>query len=595
MIWVGKNDSLSGNRHHRIVGNCMETKKEIKTSVAHADAADFELAFKRSALVADFTTDRDYILASIQEALKSRQYADAYEFVERYDEVGAGDREFVLLANLSKKFIRIELVSQLDATPPDAYRERIALCDRIIEIMPQQEAENYRTERKRCQEVLEHHHRITERKREIEALAARAEAAGFELAFKRSVHTDDLIAERDYIIASIQEAFKSKQYADALKIIEMYREVGAGDREFLLLENLSKKFIKRNDIVIVLDATPLDAYRERIALCEKIIKLTPEDAEDYSIEIKRCQDALVGGTALALPAQRTVCNRCNAANAKAVSRKKFTPAGKFLLWSLLIITIIMFQLFVSPWPMLISLACLLIPFKFFRQYKTYLVCKSCSVNEELPRKLVFLPTTAIALPTQRTACSLCGSMNTKTVRRKHGAYLVCRSCFARLPEELPRKAIFLDATSQNVGIKLASGRVSTIIERNTSIPTKVSIVFTTIEDNQPSLFIAIVQGDSSNANLCTQLGEFVLSDIPPMPAGEPRIEVEFSIAHYIPGGGDRQTGIHSLKIQNASVISVNELNGTKKRLAQENSQKALPVQGDSRKALPQDNNRIVHL
>ncbi|MCL2326529.1 MAG: Hsp70 family protein, partial [Proteobacteria bacterium] len=119
-------------------------------------------------------------------------------------------------------------------------------------------------------------------------------------------------------------------------------------------------------------------------------------------------------------------------------------------------------------------------------------------------------------------------------------------------------------------IETAGDRVSTIIERNTSIPTKSSKVFTTTENNQSFVRITVTQGDSPKASECTRLGAFILSDIPPMPAGKPRIEVEFSIDSdgvVSVQGVDRQTGLmRSLKIQNAVGFSASELNEARKRL-----------------------------
>ena len=91
------------------------------------------------------------------------------------------------------------------------------------------------------------------------------------------------------------------------------------------------------------------------------------------------------------------------------------------------------------------------------------------------------------------------------------------------------EVILLDVTPLNLGIETAGDKVSTIIERNSSIPTRASKIFTTTEDNQNFVRITITQGDSPKASDCARLGSFLLTDIPPMPAGKPRIEVQFSI------------------------------------------------------------------
>lgn len=117
------------------------------------------------------------------------------------------------------------------------------------------------------------------------------------------------------------------------------------------------------------------------------------------------------------------------------------------------------------------------------------------------------------------------------------------------------EVVLLDVTPLNLGIETAGNRVSTIIERNASIPTQASKVFTTTENNQSFVRITVTQGDSDKASECTRLGAFIISDIPPMPAGKPRIEVQFSIdADGVVSvqGVERQTGVvKSLIIQDA--------------------------------------------
>ena len=117
------------------------------------------------------------------------------------------------------------------------------------------------------------------------------------------------------------------------------------------------------------------------------------------------------------------------------------------------------------------------------------------------------------------------------------------------------EVILLDVTPLNLGIETAGDRVSTIIERNSSIPTQASKVFTTTEDNQSFVRITVTQGDSPKASECARLGAFSIPDSPPMPAGKPRSEVQFSIdADGVVSvqGIERQTGaVKSLVIQDA--------------------------------------------
>ena len=132
------------------------------------------------------------------------------------------------------------------------------------------------------------------------------------------------------------------------------------------------------------------------------------------------------------------------------------------------------------------------------------------------------------------------------------------------------EVILLDVSPLNLGIEIAGNRVSSIIQRNTSIPTKASKIFTTTEDNQSFVRITIVQGDSSIASECARLGSFLLTDIPQMPAGKPRIEVQFCIdADGVVSvqGIERQTGaVKSLVIQDAVGLTGKQMAEAKKRL-----------------------------
>ncbi|MBR4986207.1 MAG: molecular chaperone DnaK [Proteobacteria bacterium] len=133
-----------------------------------------------------------------------------------------------------------------------------------------------------------------------------------------------------------------------------------------------------------------------------------------------------------------------------------------------------------------------------------------------------------------------------------------------------QEVILLDVTPLNLGLEISGDRVSTIIERNTSIPTRASKVFTTTENNQSFVRITIVQGDSPKASECAKLGTFVLTDIPPMPAGKPRIEVQFSInADGVVNvqGIEKQTGaVKEIVIQDSVGLSSQELATARERI-----------------------------
>ncbi len=89
--------------------------------------------------------------------------------------------------------------------------------------------------------------------------------------------------------------------------------------------------------------------------------------------------------------------------------------------------------------------------------------------------------------------------------------------------------LLLDVTPLSLGIETLGGVCTKLIERNTTIPTKKSQVFSTAADNQPSVEINVLQGEREFARDNKSLGRFILSDIPPAPRGIPQIEVTFDI------------------------------------------------------------------
>src|SRR5213592_1372163 len=89
--------------------------------------------------------------------------------------------------------------------------------------------------------------------------------------------------------------------------------------------------------------------------------------------------------------------------------------------------------------------------------------------------------------------------------------------------------LLLDVTPLSLGIETKGGVMTKLIERNTTIPTKKSEVFTTAEDNQPSVEVHVLQGESEMATYNKTLGKFQLVGIPPAPRGMPQIEVTFDI------------------------------------------------------------------
>lgn len=89
--------------------------------------------------------------------------------------------------------------------------------------------------------------------------------------------------------------------------------------------------------------------------------------------------------------------------------------------------------------------------------------------------------------------------------------------------------VLLDVTPLSLGIETLGGVFTRLIDRNTTIPTKKSQVFTTAEDNQTSVEIHVLQGERAMARDNVTLGRFHLSGIPPAPRGVPQIEVSFDI------------------------------------------------------------------
>ncbi len=123
--------------------------------------------------------------------------------------------------------------------------------------------------------------------------------------------------------------------------------------------------------------------------------------------------------------------------------------------------------------------------------------------------------------------------------------------------------LLLDVTPLSLGIETMGGVMTKLINKNTTIPTKATQVFSTAEDNQNAVTIHVLQGEREVASANKSLGQFNLSDIPPAPRGMPQIEVTFDIdANGIlhVSAKDKGTGKQSnITIQASSGLSQDEI------------------------------------
>jgi len=126
-----------------------------------------------------------------------------------------------------------------------------------------------------------------------------------------------------------------------------------------------------------------------------------------------------------------------------------------------------------------------------------------------------------------------------------------------------KDVLLLDVTPLTLGIETKGGVMTKLIERNTTIPTRKSEVFSTAEDNQPSVEIHVLQGEREMATYNKSLGKFQLTGIPPAPRGIPQIEVAFDIdANGILNVSAKDLGTgkeQKIEIRSGSGLSADEI------------------------------------